>query len=243
MKYITAILSIVFTALLISSCSTPKKTTQTVLYTDVADNNPGIEMTVAIKTGKALNHPTYVLWMEDMSGNYIKTLFITKSYASGIFGHEMVGDTVWLKKPGASYQPAALPYWTFKKGLINNKDIIPTPDNPFTDAYTGATPKGNLDFKTNVKQAKPFRMLMEINQPWDWDAYWTNNKYAGNAAYEHSAQPSLIYAVSIIEGENEFYLNPIGHGDPKGESGRLYTNINTLSTAKNILESISITIK
>jgi hypothetical protein len=197
-------------------------------------------MTLELQTGDALNHPTYVIWVEDMEGNYLQTLFITQSYASGVFGHEMLGDSLWMKKPGASHQPAALPYWGHKKGLIKNKELIPSPENPFTDAYTGATPKGHLKFTTKVEHSRPFRVLMEINQPWDWNNYWTNNKYPDNPAYKHSAQPSMVYAVSVWEGESEFYLNPIGHGDPKGESGKLYTDISTMTSAKKIIKSIRI---
>jgi hypothetical protein len=85
--------------------------------------------------------------------------------------------------------------------------------------------------------------LLEINQSWDWNQYWTNNKYPDNAAYKHSAQPSLIYAVTINSADSIYYMNPIGHGDPKGESGNLFTNIGTLSSAKEIFESIKIEIK
>ncbi len=68
-----------------------------------------------------------------MNGKYVETIFVTKSYASGIYGYEMVGDSVWRSVSGKSIQPAALPYWTYKKGKINGKTYVPTPDNPFVD--------------------------------------------------------------------------------------------------------------
>ena len=242
MKYITVFLLLMFTAMLFHHCSTTAKTFEPTTYMHESSVPGGNNMTFSFKSGKAFNHPTYVLWMEDMEGNYLRTLFITQSYASGIFGHQMVGDSVWLKTSGASYQPAALPYWTHKKGLLKNGQLIPTPDNQFTDAYTGATPMGDLAFNTPVNEAIPYRILCEVNQTWDWDKYWTNNKYPDSPAYKHSAQPSLICAVTVREGGKEYFLNPIGHGDPKGETGNLYTNISTLSTAKHIFKSISLTL-
>jgi hypothetical protein len=84
---------------------------------------------------------------------------------------------------------------------------------------------------------------MEVNQAWDWNKFWTNNKYPDNPAYKHSAQPALIYAVSVDKSGESYYLNPIGHADPKGESGKLYTNLNSLTSAKHIFETIKITLK
>jgi hypothetical protein len=229
-----------FTAMLFQHCSTTSKTAEPTVYNFETTGSGENDMKVLFKSGKAFNHPTYVLWLEDMEGNYLRTLFITRSYASGIFGHQMVGDSVWLKTSGASYQPAALPYWTHKKGVLKNGQLVPTPDNQFTDAYTGATPLGDLTFSTSIKHNPPYRILCEVNQTWDWDKYWTNNKYPDSPEYKHSAQPSLIFAVTVRDKGQVYHLNPIGHGDPKGESGNLFTNISTLSTAKDIFESISV---
>lgn len=190
--------------------------------------------------GQAYNYPTFVIWSENMEGQFIKTHFITKSYASGIFGYQMEGDSIWKPQPGPSYQPAALPYWSYKKGLINNKSIIPTPNNPYIDAFTGATPEQNFEVVLPNETTDQFRLLVEINQAWDWNNFWNNNKYPENRAYKNSAQPSIIYAVTINHEMDTYYMNPIGHGDPKGESGQLFTNLSTLTTAKEIFKNIKI---
>ncbi len=178
-----------------------------------------------------------------MNGKYIRTLFITKSYASGIFGHQIVGDSIWMSKAGKSIQPAALPYWTYKKGLINGKILVPTPENQFVDAVTGATPESDFEFKSMISlKDSTTRILLEVNQTWDWNRFWTNNKFPDSPAYKHSSQPSLIYAVTVNISDKTFYLNPIGHGCPKGESGKLFTDISTLTTAKEIFKEIKIMI-
>lgn len=236
------ILMIIFLAFGLTQCKTSEDTIENTVYTDTLNYKSNVQMLISIENGKSFNHPTYVIWEEDMSGNYNKTIFITKSYASGIFGHQMIGDSIWLDKAGSSYQPAALPYWTFKKGPIVNNEIIPTPEHPYVDAYTGATPTGNFQFKTAAENNVPYRLLIEVNQPWDWNKYWNNNKYFDNAAYRNSAQPSLIYSAVINQEESVYYLNPIGHGDPKGESGKLFTNLSTLTSAKAIFQSVKIEI-
>ena len=224
-----------------SACKLTQKAQETITYTDDSSMNNGHPMQFDLIKGEGFNHPTYAIWLENMDGDYIKTIFITQSYASGIFGHEMVGDSVWLKTTGASYQPAALPYWTYKKGLIDGDQLIPTPDHPFVDGYTGATVQQDFQFNTSsINVQEPYRILLEVNQPWDWNKFWNNGKYPDSEAYKHSAQPSIIYAVMINTEESLYYFNPIGHGDPKGESGKLFTNLTTMTSAKEIFKYISV---
>ncbi|MBE9468953.1 MAG: hypothetical protein IMY72_11640 [Bacteroidetes bacterium] len=222
---------------LLFSCITKKN----ILVFENIDN--GKDISIEFTKGKAFNHPTFVIWLEDMDGSYLKTLFLTKAYANCLFEHKMLGDTLWLNEKGESCQPAALSYWTHKKGMINNKTLVPSKKNKFVDAYTGATPKGSFVFNAKKSEKKQYRLLVEINQTWDWNKFWTNNKYPENSAYKHSAQPSIIYGVAINNMDSTFYLNPIGHGDPKGESGKLFTNISTLTSAKQIFSSIKVKMK
>lgn len=227
----------------LSSCRVKKGEIQLSIQQDSTKLRENEKMHIILKKGKAHNYPSFVIWTEDMEGNYLETLFITESYASGIFSYAMYGDSIWQKGPGPSFQPAALPYWSYKKGKINKQDYVPTADNPYLDAYSGATPMGNLDFQTSVSYNKPYRILLEVNQTWDWNKYWTNNKYPESNAYKRSAQPSLVYAVTINEEHQAFFLHPIGHGDPKGESGKLFTDLRSFTTALEIFSSITIEIE
>lgn len=240
MKFYIYFISLLAITLLFTQCKTTQVESETKLSIMIDAEYIGPEMTINFTNGLGYNRPTYVLWLEDLKGNYVKTLFITKSYASGVFGYEMQGDSIWKKIAGPSYQPAALPYWTHKKGKINGK-LIPSPENPFVDAYTGATPEQNFEIKTTSPNSdNKYRLLLEVNQSWDWNSFWTNNKYPESKAYQHSAQPSVVYAVEINAESSQYYLNPIGHGDAKGESGKLFTNLSTLTTAKEIFNSVEV---
>lgn len=234
-----------FTILLASfiwmtSCKTTKETNLPMLSISLVETSQNPNLNISFYNGESYNYPTFALWIENLEGEYIKTIYVTKSYASGIFGHELVGDSIWKKTPGPSFQPAALPYWTFRKGLIDGKQLIPTPEHPFVDAYTGATPEQNFELKTSTEHTDKFKLVLEVNQSWDWNEYWTNDKFPESKAYRYSAQPSLIYEVEINKDHKEFYMNPIGHSNPKGEDGKLYSNISTLTTAKNIFKMIKI---
>ncbi len=236
-------LLVFFTAVL--GCKSTEQTTAEVLvYRDSLLIQTSDKMTIQFQKGKSYNHPTFVIWEEDGEGNYLRTLFITQAYASGIFGYRMVGDSVWLNEPGESIQPAALPYWTHKKGPITGNQLVPTPENPFVDGYSGATPTDDFQFETGFTTSeRETKLFLEVNQSWDFNSYWTNNKFPDSPAYKHSAQPSLIYEAAINPVDSVFTMSPVGHGDPKGESGKLYTDLSTLTIAKEIFESITITIK
>ncbi len=227
----------------ISGCQTSKKNTSNDTPQTIIIDTVGNQV-ISITKGPTYNHPSFVIWLEDLKGDYISTIYITKSFASGKYAHQMVNDSLWLNREGPSYQPAALPYWTHKKGLINGNELVPTIEEPFVDAYTGATPTTNFNIRSNsYSKLKDYTILLETNQLGDWNEYWTNSKYPMSNAYKNSAQPSLVYAVTINNNNLEFYLNPIGHGDPIGISGKLFTNISTLSTAKDIFKDIKVTIK
>jgi len=202
----------------------------------------GLEFIIYFEKGEEHNHPTFVFWIEDMNENYVQTLFVTKSFATGIFGHGPVNDTLWGTEPGVAKRPAALPYWWYKCDKKSIESVVPAPDNPFVDAYTGATPEGSfsLRIKTDKTGTGKFRLFMEINQSWDWNDYWTNNKYPDDYAYKSSCQPSLIYSVTIDPESTvkEYYLNPIGHGHYSGKDGLLYTDLSTISTAKRIVNKV-----
>jgi hypothetical protein len=206
-------------------------------------NEAGDYFNVSLKPGKHHNYPTFAIWMEDMEANPIQTVFVTQSIASGYYRYGDAGDGKWLKVPGEAIRPAALPYWLHRKESFDGTVAhMPTTNKPFPDAYTGATPPGKAFIKVFPEENMPqkFRLLLEVNQPWDWNDYWTNNKYPGNANYRTSAQPSLVYAVTIDRNDNQntYHLNPIGHGHYDGSDGMLYTDLTTINTALEIFENI-----
>lgn len=207
----------------------------------------GAELSIKIEKGDSHNHPTFAIWAEDMDENFIQTLFVTKSIATGIYGHGPLEAEKWDTKPGWQRRPAALPYWIHKRNTSGNGPRLPDPEHPVPDAYTGATPPGNAMLNTRLDDdyaGRSIRILLEVNQPWDWNDFWTNDLY-DDADYRTSCQPSLVYGVTIDlnQPEKEYYLNPVGHGHFAGQTGELYTDLSTITTARNIFNSIRVRIK
>ena len=216
------------------------------IYTN--KNSNGMKFEIILEKGIAHNHPTFAIWIEDLEGNYIQPIMVTKFIATGIFGHGPVNDSAWGIKPGEAYRPAALPYWNHKRiGQPVLIKLMPGKNDSIPDAYTSATPPGNFILETGTNEVlnNKFRLVFEINQTWDWNEYWTNNKFPDDKQYKTSCQPSVVYSV-IIDPESdikEYWLNPIGHGHYSGKDGILYTNLSTLTTAMNIVKSVKVIVK
>jgi len=166
MKY----LGLIF--ILLISCTSGRNLQQDyeTLILDVPGTGQVLE--VEIQQGSAYNHPSFVIWFEDLDGTYLET-------------------------------------------------------------------------RTGEKQHKKFRLLMEMNQAWDSNRYWTHAKFPDDPDYFTSLQPAIVYAVTINpdEPQEDYYLNPIGHSHPSGKNEKLFTDISTLTTAKEIAGKIRVRIK
>jgi hypothetical protein len=190
--------------------------------------------------GEAYNHPLIVFWVEDMQGRYIETIYVSKSIATGIFRYGVNDKGKW--REGERRRPAALPYWSHKRGVRSADGLlVPKPDEPLPDAVTGATPTGSFTLNTNLPGTpRQFRLLMEINQTWDWNNYWHNNRFPDDEEYKTSCQPALVYAVDIDlgKGSGRLELKPIGHSHYSGRTGELFPDISTLTTALRIADAV-----
>ncbi len=210
------------------------------------DSLKSIPLTIAIQTGKSFNNPSFAIWIEDMNEQILSTIFVTKSVATNYFGHAYSKNNVWLPDSGISIRPATLPYWLHKQtgGNITAVNL----QNPIVpDALSGATPKGSVTIYSSIPETFPhkIKVCLEINQAWDWNQFYTNSKYPNSFEYKTSAQPSVIYAVNVdVTSKNTiYYMNPIGHGHFAGENGELYTDLRGHTSALQIVDFISVTLK
>lgn len=209
----------------------------------VNEKGNGTSLELVLTPGKAHNHPSFAIWAETLQGQFIQTLFVTQSVGTGFYGHGKIGTEQWSEGAGPQSRPASLPYWLHKRVADNEEFQLPSPDHPVPDAYTGATPLNgaNVFLKSDQELPEQFKLMMEVNQPWDWNDYWYNTRY-DDPDYRTSCQPSLIYFVTIDQKKEEksFWLNPIGHGHYAGKTGELFTDLSTITTAKEIFSSIQI---
>ncbi|GAB4317984.1 MAG: hypothetical protein Kow00127_09880 [Bacteroidales bacterium] len=211
-------------------------------YQVIETNSAGLgqPLTVSFSRGEAHNHPVMAIWAEDTMGNYLQTFYVSRAIATGVFEHGDAGGGHW--KPGPIRRPASLPVWAHKRGVQASDGLyMPEPENPVPDAYSGPTPAGNVVFHSRFDQKinQPVMICLEVNQPWDWNEYWTNAKFPGNRDYMASSQPSVVYKAQFDpdDPEAKVPLIPVGHGHYSGADGSLDPDLSTITTALHIIEN------
>jgi hypothetical protein len=187
--------------------------------------------------------PQIAVWIEDPDGNYIETLYVTKKG----------GTQGWRGQPGGVpaekiRRPESLPCWSHRRNVVYPDGLfMPTRENPLTDAVTAASPAGNFRLNTKVPQdLTKFIVLAEINSPGDYNEAYPKNVSPGSPNYSGaSGQPSIIYAatVDLSSGSKTVELLPIGHGSPDGSDGSINPDLSGLTTAKDIISGITVTVE
>jgi len=209
------------------------------------------DMVVEIETGESWLHdyplflglskknpPQYAVWIEDTRGNYLSTVFVTYKIAT----------EGWQANKG-NRRIEALPHWCHKRGIVYDDGLMmPTKENPVTDAITGATPKVSSTIQISPLDLKnPFVLKAEFNQSVDFNNFYPENAKTEDDNYsggeEGSGQPAVIYAVTVYPDTKETEFILIGHSSPDGSDGKVYENMEGLTTGKSIVESIRLTVK
>ncbi len=217
---------------------------KTTLTTNTAGK--GQEIIIDFTKGKEFYYPLFAIWIEDMDGKYIQTLYVAKAVATGIFEYGKQENAKWAVAPKRA--PQTLPYWAHKRGIKASDGLfMPDSQTAVPDAYSGATPKSGFVMTSRADNPLPerFKVMFEINQNWDWNEYWTNNKFPDDENYKWSCQPALVYETNIDFNslKDSYRMNPIGHSHYSGKTGELFTDLSTLTTALKIADSIIVKLK
>ncbi|MEW5844653.1 MAG: hypothetical protein AB1777_00145 [Bacteroidota bacterium] len=234
MKLVFLIISTFLGFMVWQSCKTTNQT-QTQVVTQELTTSPfsnGIPVQITVIGGQEYKYPIMAIWVEDVNGNFMGTLYASQSISTGIFRYGVYDKGKWL--PGERSRPAALPRW---KNLTSANSSKSTQN---IDAFSGATPSGSFALKTILPtEMVELKVVMEVNKPWDFNSYWHNNRFPGDEEYATSGQPALIYEalVSTNSTENRFYFKPVGHSNPSGANGDVNRDITTFTSALKIIDN------
>jgi hypothetical protein len=231
------------------SAGTMKKSEKAIEQKAVLNTNlnaAGPEISVEFNKGVSFYYPLMAIWIEDEAGKFIQSLYVPASVATGVFKYGKQEKNKWVA--AAKRAPQTLPYWAHKRGVVGSDGLfMPEPGNEIADAYSGATPVSSFVLNTRADKELPatYRLLMEINQNWDWNEYWTNDKYPDDEYYKSSCQPAVVYEVVIDRNKpgSAWVMKPIGHSHYSGKTGELFTDLSTLTTALTIADSIIVRVK
>ncbi len=206
----------------------------------------GQEIVIDFTKGKEFYYPLLAVWIENIDGKYIQTLYVAKAVATGIFEYGKQEKGKWVEAPKRA--PQTLPYWAHKRGIKASDGLfMPDSATAVPDAYSGATPTTGFVLTSRSDNPLPerFKIMLEINQNWDWNEYWTNFKYSDDENYKLSCQPALVYEAEIdmqtLKGS--YYMKPAGHSHYSGKTGELFTDLGTITTALQIADSIVVKVR
>jgi hypothetical protein len=203
------------------------------------------DLRIEIKTGKNWLHefpgfmglkknaPQFAIWIEDSSGNYLSTIFVTRK----------AGTEGWIMNKG-NRRKESLPHWCYKRGITYDDGLLlPTKESPITDGITGPTPKSDKEFLLRLKDTnQPIIVKAEFNHSVDFNEYFPESAKESDENYsggkEGSGQPAVVYADTIYHTTQSALLKLIGHSSPDGTDGNLYLTLEKLSTAKEIVDEI-----
>lgn len=189
---------------------------------------------------KKKNPPQVAIWLEDMEGRYLSTVYVTHKIATQSWQYS-----------GGNRRKESLPHWCHACGVKYEDGLyLPTKKQPFTDGITGATPQGSFDIKLSpAKTLKQFILKVEINHSTDFNEHYPKWAEEGQSNYsggkEGSGQPAIVYAASVdlSSGKKSFDAVLLGHSSPDGASGSIDNDTSELTTALQIVKRISIRIQ
>jgi hypothetical protein len=222
----------------------------------VIDHSNGEQplLTVDFLKGKHFWNPQVAIWLEDSTGHYLETLLVTTSTAKGLFyaGRSALNfkeeDEVKTERSDPTRRVDALPYWSHKRGhQYRDGFYSPPPGDPLPDGITSATPTGNFLFKTepeSISQLKAFRIMIEINVAFDENEYYSEYDFPEDSVYHSGTgllgQPSIIYEARVSKKDQDHYyiMSLLGHGHHSGATGEIFNELNTVTTARYIVERL-----
>jgi hypothetical protein len=221
-----------------------------VMQTNVGETGTGLGIYFYKGSQFDAYYTMYNLWVEDTAGTYLHDLFVCNAAGTNVYPF----SAAWVARP------QSLPYWTHKACIEDPYGYVGNPAHSTTgmylalptadamgggaipadlDAVTGATERlvGGQSFE--VKTARKddgisqFRVLLEINQPFDYNTYYTS------AGYNPGGQPSLVYGATIdtTSGQRFYTMNLLGAGHPLGNDGAL-GSAGDCTTALNIVRTV-----
>lgn len=180
--------------------------------------------------------PQMAFWVEDSDGRFVDTLYVTRALSSaGFRSTDPLDDSVIRR-------PEALPVWSHRRGTVYRDGLtIPLPGDTALDGVTAPTPLGHYDLVSGTAAGlRRFRVLMEVNRSYDFNAYWHPDRFPEDPVYSgsgSSGQPSVVYAadVDLDSPERWVLLRPVGHGHPSGADGVLVPELTGIDTALELV--------
>ncbi|MBN1996007.1 hypothetical protein JW935_00560, partial [candidate division KSB1 bacterium] len=188
------------------------------------------------------NWTQFVIWIEDESGKYIETVFITNFIGRRGGGNRISNPNIDTQ---TGNRLSALPIWAQKRGVVDTTygldNLYPPaasqpsyPDD--MDAVSGATPSQNV--QTKIQRISPllpgvYNIRLEVNRSYDFNPYHNYSFYRG--------QPSLVWNTTFHVrdfADSNTVSDYLGYGSVDGSTGEIHPLDETITTAADLLQDM-----
>ena len=168
--------------------------------------------------------------------------------AAGEEALEFFGDDP--KTKDTRMRPESLPVFLHKLGAqADNGFYVPTDSKLAIDGYSGATMEDNFIYSIQLpkKLTGKYRVRFEINHSFDFNEFYSSDRFPEDPVYSgngFTAQPSVIYE-AIVDLDSDKALNQmsvVGRGHHSGQNGRLYSDLENLTTALELVDRILVSV-
>ena len=229
----------------------------------------GNKLTIDLRKGAYFQWPQYAIWLETLDGEFIQPLYVTEKLANNQFTTKVTrlnpeqvftsnpqmaeeqGQVIfaYTSEPETANQrmrPESLPVFLHKLAIQTTTGVyVPTGNNSVIDGYTGATLLDHflLSSRTVKPLPKRYKVRLEINQSFDFNEYYSSNRYPDDLVYSgdgYTAQPSVVYETIIDTTlpQHYFPMTIVGRGHHSGADGELHLDLENLTTALQLIDRV-----
>lgn len=172
--------------------------------------------------------PQFVVWLESPDGEKIETVWITRR----------TGQGDW---EGAFERLVSLPYWVSRYNKETGTRGAPTYAKPVADAVTGPTPKKEFRTFVKVPRGSSWKVFVEVNASGDYTRVYPRALASGAPDSDGNGQPSIVYSCTIDANPGTSAVPElIGRTEQFGADGRLNPEVESITTAADILPKIEV---
>jgi hypothetical protein len=175
--------------------------------------------------------PQLAIWLENERDRSVRTVAVTHRTGAGD----------WEGKVECA---VALPYWVGFYNAETGTEGPPTWNHPAADAITCATPRATLHATGQVRRGSRWEYYVEVNVSGDYSVHFPSLSEEGHSDRYGNGQPSLVYRGSIeaVEGSRSEPV-PVGYTDQHEPVGELETDLEEITTARELLKRIQVSCK
>lgn len=188
---------------------------------------------VRIGPAKLKIRPQIAVWVADTAGNFKQNIYVTHCFAKQ--------EWKFIKShPDSTYRTSSMPYWMNK--LLRASQPLPTQAQPLADAVTAATPDGSFSIESVIDSSITAGSIWcEFNSSFDNNEKWPADKKNKES---FNGQPSLLFKGDFSFSNSEtIAMKYMGHGGDSGADGNIYENGSGITSAKDIITGIEVTVK